>query len=287
LPAANAVNAGTCLYIGDDGGAITAAFTLTIARAGTDTIHKGTASIILVSPFASIILESDGVSNWTTVSRSPAVNVVAIFSGTTYTPSVGVKALYVECLAAGGGSGGAVASTGSVAAAGGGAGGGYSATFVRNPKTSYTIAVGAGGIAGTAAGGNGGNGGNTTFDSPSICTANGGGGGVGIAAGITGGWDGAGGTGGAAGIGDITVPGSDAFAGFVLNTTTGKAGDGGSSALGLGGLCFGRNTNLNAAGAGVAGHGTGGGASGALSNSSTGFAGGVGANGVIRVTEFF
>lgn len=63
LPAANAVLAGTKIHVADIVGAINGANTWTIAAAGSDTIN-GLASLLLGAPYASGILESDGVSKW-------------------------------------------------------------------------------------------------------------------------------------------------------------------------------------------------------------------------------
>lgn len=63
LPAANAVNAGQMLVVADLAGGISATNTLTIARAGSDTLNGGT-SIALNAAYASAMLWSDGVSAW-------------------------------------------------------------------------------------------------------------------------------------------------------------------------------------------------------------------------------
>jgi hypothetical protein len=285
LPAANAVNAGIRLYIGDDGGAITSAFALNIARAGTDTINKQTTSITLTSPFSSIIIESDGVSNWTIVVRSPAVKVLVFAGGTSYGPTIGTKALYVECVGGGGGSGGVTGGSGTGSAGGGGGGGAYSATFISNPKASYTYAIGAGGAAGATAGGTGGTGGDTTFDVASVCTAKGGLGGVGLGAIATvnqanGGKGGA----SASGVGDVKCDGSDgenSFVAVIAGVALPNPGNGGGSFFA--GAC---RTSSVVQGAGTSGQFYGGGASGAL-GTTTSSAGSAGAVGVIRVTEYF
>jgi hypothetical protein len=69
LPAANSVAAGWELSIVDYVGGISAANSLTIARAGADTIIGGI-SIVLSAPYESVILISDGVSRWTPVGGS-------------------------------------------------------------------------------------------------------------------------------------------------------------------------------------------------------------------------
>jgi hypothetical protein len=283
LPAANALNAGALLYIGDDGGAITTAFTLSIARAGSDTIHGGTASIVLSSARAVIILESDGVSNWTTVSRSPAVRVQTFTSGTTFTPTIGVKAMYVECFGGGGAGGGAATSSSQVSVGSGGGAGAYSAVYLTGTlKSSYAYVIGAGGTGVSGTTGNAGT--DTTFDSPSVCTAKGGGGGTTMAAGTgatdTGG-SGLGGAGGS-GVGDLKLGGGYGSYGFRFSATTGMGGQGAASMFGMGGT--GRFVAGGAAGGGSGAIGTGGGGAG---TGSTAAAGGGGVAGLIRVTEFF
>jgi hypothetical protein len=286
LPAANGVNAGQVLYVGDDGSAITASFSLLIARGGTDTINKQTSSLNLTSPLSSVILESDGVSNWTVISRSPAVRLTFLTSGTTYTTTIGAKAMYAECVGGGGGGGGAVCSAASKAAAGsGGGGGGYAAVFIVNPKASYTYAIGGAGTAGTTAGAAGGAGGNTTWDSPSVCTANGGTGGSGDATGYTGLFIiNTGGAGGTATVGDVKVPGQQGWASISLTTTQTISGAGGNAGIG-----FGQGGGQNApSNAGNAGTGFGGGGAGAANSTTTqNTAGGAGAAGCVVVTEYF
>jgi hypothetical protein len=63
LPAASAVNAGQELTVTDLFGGVTSTNTLTVARAGSDTI-AGATSIALNAPFAGVVLVSDGSSKW-------------------------------------------------------------------------------------------------------------------------------------------------------------------------------------------------------------------------------
>ncbi|MBN9304119.1 MAG: hypothetical protein BGO82_17235 [Devosia sp. 67-54] len=64
LPAANSVNAGQHLVVADMAGGINGSNTLTLQRAGSDTIN-GSASAVLGSQYAYADLISDGVSKWT------------------------------------------------------------------------------------------------------------------------------------------------------------------------------------------------------------------------------
>lgn len=64
LPAANAVNAGHELVVADYFGGVTSVNTLTVQRAGSDTI-SGANTAVLNSAYGYLILRSDGVSKWT------------------------------------------------------------------------------------------------------------------------------------------------------------------------------------------------------------------------------
>ncbi len=63
LPAANAVNPGEAVEVFDTAGGVTSTNTLTIQRAGADTINGGTTAV-LTTPRSAIRLVSDGVSKW-------------------------------------------------------------------------------------------------------------------------------------------------------------------------------------------------------------------------------
>lgn len=63
LPAASALNAGQELIIGDISGACSASNTITITRAGSDTID-GAATEVIAAAYAKRRLISDGVSKW-------------------------------------------------------------------------------------------------------------------------------------------------------------------------------------------------------------------------------
>lgn len=210
--------------------------------------------------------------------------VVNIFSGTsTYTPSTGARALYVECIGGGGAGGGAASGSSSSSIGGGGGSGGYSAVLLNTSlKGSYTVAVGLGGTAG-AAGSAGNAGGDTSFDTgPSVCVAKGGSGGAVLAAGTTVViQNGAAGGSLTGAIGTVMTPGANGGWGLRTSGTTGHAGDGGDAPIG-GGTAQG----ASAAGAGGAGAVYGGGGGGGLSTSAA-QVGGVGAAGMIRITEMF
>jgi len=191
------------------------------------------------------------------------------FQGTTtYTPTAAVRALFVECWGGGAAAGGTPATgAGQVACGGGGGGGAFSAVYLTSLKGSYTIAVGAGGLG--VVNGTGNSGGDTTFDSPSVCTAKGGTGGQVGAAGTQPNSSGVGGAGGASanGVGDVKMDGSYAFTAYGLTSYGGSAAAGG--------------------GGGSGGFPGGGGAGNFVGPSSAAAQGYPGANGLIRVTEYF
>lgn len=64
LPLANTVNAGQTIYILDVRGVATASNTITLTRAGADTINGGTTFAAIAAAFGSSECWSDGVSRW-------------------------------------------------------------------------------------------------------------------------------------------------------------------------------------------------------------------------------
>lgn len=210
------------------------------------------------------------------------VSVTYIAQGTTtYNTPAGIDAVYVECIGAGGGGGGTTTAAASAAVGGGGGGGGYAAVFVEGPAASYTVQVGAGGAAGNTTPGVGGTGTDTTFGSPSICTATGGTGGNGMAAG-TAQAVGFGGASGVGTVGDLLLEAAPPSIAVRLSGTLAYSGGGGSAPRGGGG---GRARTGAAAGnpGGIYG---GGGGGGNVTNGSAAVAGGAGANGRIIVWEY-
>lgn len=214
------------------------------------------------------------------------IKVVEIFQGTTtYTPTSGADALFVECVGGGGSGGGCGTGATNSAAAGGGGGGAYSALWTTTIKNPFTVAVGAGGSAPSAGTNPGNAGGDTTFDSPSICTAKGGAGGGAdqvTAPPHMGGGGGAGGASGS-GVGDIKTSGAPGGCGICLTAAGDVSGDGGGGLHGGGGGIGVRNTTAG----GTAGGNYGGGGSGAsIVSGGASQAGGAGGNGIIVIWEF-
>ncbi len=75
LCAASGYPTGTPLTIVDESGNCSAAKSLTIARAGSDTIDGATSDAI-TSGYGFITLESNGVSKWTIIGRSPIPRLI-------------------------------------------------------------------------------------------------------------------------------------------------------------------------------------------------------------------
>jgi hypothetical protein len=258
-----------------------AAGAVTVDANASETIN-GDLTYALKNQFEMIEIESDG-SNWLikdirTGFSIASTTVLASGSGT-YTVPAGVKAIMVECVAAGGGGGGVTGAASSVGAGGGGGSGSYAKKLILAPSATYAYAVGAAGTAGANTGGTGGTGGATTFGS-SLITCNGGVGGVGQTTGTTlvvvaGGAGGAVSTGG-----DLNIPGGSGGFGYRASGTFGWSGSGASSQYGSGG------GSVLAAGAGVAGGVYGSGGSGGLSTANTARAGGAGSSGLIIITEY-
>jgi|SRR5215471_18165911 len=212
---------------------------------------------------------------WAVVAPA-ATKITILTSGTTWSPTAGCRAFWAECV--GGGGGGAAANGGPSAASccSGGGGGGYAAKYYSGVlAASYTCAIGAGGATDTA-------GGDTKFDGTTNVYAVGGTQGSfmsnGTAITVL-----AGGAGGGATFGTLRIQGSDGGPGVRFSGTAGYGGQGGASGRGFGSA----NGVTVVAGVGAAGYLYGGGGGGALAFSSGVQNGGTGANGVIRIMEFF
>jgi hypothetical protein len=217
----------------------------------------------------------------------------SILNGTTsFTPTAGVTALYVECVGAGGAGGGAAAGTAaaSFGNGGGGGGGGWSSLWATTAVAGAhaSIAVGAGGTAGTTGGNAGNGGGDTTFTNnaaAAICVGKGGSGGTSGATQTLLGGGYAGGAGGVAGTGDRSIQGEDGDYPIICTVavaTGAVSGKGGKAAMGYGG----GGALIKVGGAGNAGRVYGGGGSGGLDSAATTRVGGVGGNGIIRIWEY-
>lgn len=209
--------------------------------------------------------------------------VIQSFSGNgTYTPTSGMKYCIIECVGGGGGGGGVGATgAGTLAVGGGGGGGGYSRNVFSAATigASQSVTIGTAGTAGANTGGNGGTGGTTSVGA--LISATGGGGGNGGTAAAATANNGGGGGSGAGG--SFNATGGAGGVGFSFSTNTAIAGAGGNSYLGAGG-----SSTVNTGGGGAtAGSVYGGGGAGAANgNSQSGRVGGVGASGLVVITEF-
>ena len=81
LCAASVYPAGTILWIVDESGACSAANTIIVNRAGTDTID-GAVNFVLDAAYGALALESDGVGKWSVLSPSPNVSHALLGVGT-------------------------------------------------------------------------------------------------------------------------------------------------------------------------------------------------------------
>lgn len=213
---------------------------------------------------------------WAQMGGAP---VIQIFTSTgTYTPTAGVQAALVECIAAGGGGGGVGVSSASEFASGSGGGGGATAESLITSPVSTAITIGAAGAGGIGAA-DGSAGGDTSFGS--LVVADGGQNGFSV--------DGAttervtvGGFGGTASIsvGDITAEGQPGNNAISNSTLTVLGGQGGSSSFSGGGPPTAFVGNGGTPG------GFGGGGGGALSKNSAAANGGAGAPGLVVITEY-
>jgi len=87
LPAASALAAGQRLTIVDESGSCSGTNTISIARAGADTINGAVTSAVIVSAFGYLELESDGVSRWTIIDRSGTFPQRTAVNNVNYTAS--------------------------------------------------------------------------------------------------------------------------------------------------------------------------------------------------------
>jgi hypothetical protein len=211
--------------------------------------------------------------------------VLMITASGTYTPTVGARALYVECVGGGGEGGQATATTANASVGGGGGAGGYSASWLTSILASYSVTVGAGGSgAAVAAAGNAG--GDTIFGSNVVVAHGGAGGGAGTAAGTVAAIS-QGGAGGAVGVGDYSTAGNRGGWGVVVSGSLVCAGGGapgyfgGSPHPGDWATSGGGGT-----GAGAANSGAGGGGAYFIGTGAGTTATGSGGSGVVRIWEF-
>lgn len=260
LPSASAVPAGASLVIIDEAGAISATNTLTVQRAGSDTI-SGASLVLLTTARGFLALVSDGATRWTLASapyRGPSHQIFTT-SGTFHKSTLpsGVTHVVVHVTGAGGGGGGG--HTGLASRGTGGGGGGYALRrlMVASLADNETVTVGAGGAGGNAGvpGTNGAVGGSSSFGTH--VSAGGGSGGIAGNAAAQGGA-----SGGSGASGDLNLTGSSSRVtdggGTVLSVSSG--GDAAGPFGGRGGTANVAAPGLTPGGGGACGNHTGGGA---------------------------
>lgn len=217
-------------------------------------------------------------------------------SSSTYVPTPGMVYCIIECVGGGGGGGGAVngAVTFGLAAGGGGGGGGYVKRTVSAGTIggSQSVTVGSGGSGGSNAGTDGSSGGPSSVGA--LATATGGFGGTGAPVGVQNSNAASGGSAGIGSGGDINAAGQPGGSGYIAvdeedadEWAIAFPGTGGNSIYGAGALSV-ISSAINTASAGQNGllYGGGGGGAYVMFSTSTGFAGGSGANGVVLITEY-
>ena len=91
LPAASAFPTGTKLLVVDESGACSATNTITVARAGSDTIN-GATSAVIATAYGYVALESNGSSKWTVVEQ-PAGGLSGALAPASGGSGVAAKAL--------------------------------------------------------------------------------------------------------------------------------------------------------------------------------------------------
>lgn len=283
LPAASAVNPGEPIDIFDLAGGVSPTNTLTIQRAGTDTVNGGTSAVVALAR-GGIRLVSDGVSKWVSAAGAPTPRQVVqtfVASGT-YTPTPGMATAVIEAVGGGAAGGGAAGGASLVTGGGGGGAGALSVKLVTAADigASKAVTIGAGGTGASAA--NGGNGGDTSVGT--LCVAKGGTGGTAGTASV----QGAGGAGGdpAAGTGDMRVAGNPGGR-AIYTSASGSVGTGAYGGSGpFGGAAAQAGATTGNSSPGGVGAGPGAGGSGAVSNFvAANQSGGSGAAGFVKITE--
>lgn len=249
------------------------------------TTPDGSASVA-----TAVTINSSQVTNFTNGIQVNAINAYALkgisyLSGSgTYTTPSKVRAIYVECVGGGGGGGGVDGQgAGTAAVSRSGGGGAYCAKLITSPAATYTYAVGAGGSAG-AAGDNDGTAGSATTFTGTGTSLSAVGGNQGLGHSGTAGNSGSlpGGQAGTATGGDINLAGNRGGARAILSGIIAAVSQQGDCPM-FGGARAQQPENAGVAGLnfGCAGSGA------ATAGVTTNFAGGAGAAGTIRITEYY
>lgn len=253
------------------------------AVAATDVTKNGVSHFnsaqftVDANAFVSLVTTSSGI-----------VNIQVFTNSGTYTPTAGMDYCIIECVGGGGGGAGAYSGVPNGAIVGSGGGGGGYSRLIASAATigaSKTVTIGAGGAAGSNIGGAGGTGGTTSVGA--ICTALGGAGGNPNNSSTL---YGTGGTGGGQGTGSFSCVGGAGGGGILMGGNTSISGTGGSSFFGGSALnvvvAVGSPTFINGTPGSLYGGGGSGGADFYNDGSGSAAIGGVGAAGIVIITEF-
>lgn len=251
-----------------------------IARAWTSVDSSLTANATAIATNTANIATNTANIATLNATKIAVVRVQKFTASGTYTPNANMVYAIIECLGGGGGSGGvANSAVGSGFSSGSGGAGSYSRKLATAADigASKPVTIGAAGTGGAVGNNNGNAGGDTSVGT--LCIGKGGGGGGG-------GPNGAPGVGGVAGTGDLTGTGESGSTGSnqSIITVTSRAGRGGSSQWGSGGLET-ISAGTLAGGNSATGFGAGGGAC-ATQNSAGATNGGNGSPGIVFITEY-
>lgn len=283
---------------------------------GTHTVNSDArvnGSLVVANTITSNIITTTSLSattlNVTTISANSisgnAANSLAIVinhivypnvGSFTYTPPANLISAMITVTGAGGGGGGADCLDTSAASAGAGGGAGGTAQKLYTLEqigTSCSVVIGEGGNGGSGTNGtNGSNGADSTLTPngtiTDILTGKGGLGGTGGGVPSADSAFVAGGVGGSSSNGDINLTGQSGFYGLSIDTEdSASGGNGGASYYGGGGLGNTVPDGTDTSRAGGVGAAAGAGGGGAASvDTTTGSAGGKGANGMITIIEY-
>jgi hypothetical protein len=276
LPAVNAAGGAPLRFdiLRSDG----SANTLTVQRAGSDTIEGATA--IAVPPGGRLGLVGDGSSSWRQDGGAGRLLGIQRFTANgTYTPTPGTRFIIVTGVGGGGGGAGSAATVFNGTSIGGcGSGGAGGRGLFTTGFAGAAVTIGAGG-AGGGVGGAGGNGGTTSLGA--LISFPGGVGGSASAASSSPLAGGNGNTPGPTGANLYAHPGGSGGMSQALDGSSSYGAFGGTSIFGPGAAA--RSVNVN----GAPGVAPGSGASGtACYNNGAGVVGAAGADGLLLIEEY-
>lgn len=97
LPAASSYSTGEVLYVQDVQGTVTGTNTLTVSRAGSDTINGSASSVVLNAAFSGLAFISDGNSKWTVFAVNWPIVATSHFFITGWNPRTGYTSAQPAC----------------------------------------------------------------------------------------------------------------------------------------------------------------------------------------------